>query len=90
MKKIMTALLAVLFIWPLSVVIAKDTVSIVSKETVKTWLDTRAVTILDVRQERDWTASEFKIASAVRVDPNNISAWKNRFPRDRKLVLYCA
>ena len=86
----MTALLALLFIWPLSGVTAKDTVSIVSKETVKTWMDTRAVTILDVRQAKDWTASDVKIASAVRVDPNNIAAWKNKFPKDRKLVLYCA
>ncbi len=90
MKKIVTALLAVLFIWPLSGVIAGDTVSIVSKETVKTWMDTRAVTILDVRQGRDWTTSEFKITSAVRADPANIAAWKNRFPKDSRLVLYCA
>lgn len=90
MKRLVIALLTVFLLLPLSVVTAKDTVSIVSKETVKTWMDTGIVTILDVRQVRDWTASEFKIASAVRVDPNNITAWKNRFPKDRKLVLYCA
>ena len=90
MKKCMTALLAVFFFLPLSVVTAGDTVSIVSKETVKTWMDTGTVTILDVRQGRDWTASEFKITAAVRVDPKNIRAWKDRFPKDRRLVLYCA
>ncbi len=90
MKRFVTALLTVFFLLPLSVVTAGDTVSIVSKETVKTWMDTGTVTILDVRQVSDWTASEFKIASAVRVDPKNITAWKNRFPRDRRLVLYCA
>ncbi len=90
MKRFVTALLAVFFLLPLSVVTAGDTVSIVSKETVKTWMDTGTVTILDVRQVRDWTASEFKIASAVRVDPNNITAWKNRFPRNGRFVLYCA
>jgi hypothetical protein len=81
MKKIVTALLAVFFIWPLSVVIAGDAVSIVSKETVKTWMDTGAVTILDARQGRDWTASEFKITS----QPSGwiraiTAAWKNNFP----------
>jgi len=90
MKRILTALLAAFFLLPLSVVTAEDKVSLVTKETVKTWMDTGTVTILDVRQGRDWTASEYKIASAVRVNPNNITAWKNRFPRDRRLVLYCA
>jgi rhodanese-related sulfurtransferase len=90
MKKIVTALLAVLFIWPLSVVIAGDAVSIVSKETVKTWMDTGAVTILDARQGRDWTASEFKIITARRVDPRDYSAWKNNYPANTRLVIYCA
>ncbi len=90
MKRFVTALLAVFFLLPLSVVMAGDTVSIVSKETVRTWMDTGTVTILDVRQGRDWNISEFKITSAVRGDPKNITAWKNRFPRDRRLVLYCA
>ena len=90
MKRILTALLAAFFLLPLSVVTAENKVSLVTKETVKTWMDTGTVTILDVRQGRDWTASEYKIASAVRVNPNNITAWKNRFPRDRRLVLYCA
>ncbi len=90
MKKILIALLAVFFLFSLAVVTAKETVSIVSKETVKTWMDTGTVTILDVRQGRDWTTSEFKIASAVRVDPKNITAWKNRFSKNSKLVLYCA
>jgi rhodanese-related sulfurtransferase len=90
MKRFVTALLAVFFLLPLSVVMAGDTVSIVSKETVRTWMDTGTVTILDVRQGRDWNISEFKITSAVRVDPKNITAWKNKFPSDRRLVLYCA
>lgn len=90
MKKILIVLLAVFFLFSLAVVTAKETVSIVSKETVKTWMDKGTVTILDVRQGRDWTASEFKIASAVRVDPKNITAWKNRFSKNSKLVLYCA
>ena len=90
MKRILIALLAAFFLLPLSVVTAEDKVSLVTKETVKTWMDTGTVTILDVRRGRDWTASEYKIASAVRVNPNNITAWKNRFPRDRRLVLYCA
>jgi hypothetical protein len=90
MKRFVTALLAVFFLLPLSVVMAGDTVSIVSKETVRTWMDTGTVTILDVRQGRDWNISEFKITSAVRVDPKNITAWKNKFPSDRRLVLDCA
>ena len=90
MKKIATALMAVFFIWPLSVVMAGDTVSIVSKETVKTWMDTGDVTILDARQGRDWTASEFKIMAAQRVDPGNYATWKGNYPANTRLVIYCA
>ncbi|MCA1793388.1 MAG: hypothetical protein LC660_05850 [Desulfobacteraceae bacterium] len=90
MKKIVTALLAVFLIWPLSVVTAGDAVSIVSKETVKTWMDTGTVTILDARQGRDWTASEFKIITAQRVDPSNYTAWKDDYPANTRLVIYCA
>lgn len=90
MKKIGLFLLIMAFILPLSVASASNTVSIVTKEAVKEWMDTGPVTILDVRQGRDWTTSEFKISAAQRVDPGNFTAWKDTYPKDTRLVLYCA
>ena len=90
MKKIWFVMLAVTFFLPMPAVASADTVSVVTKETVKEWMDIKPVTILDVRQGRDWTASEFKIMTARRVDPGNFNAWKDTFPKDTRLVLYCA
>jgi rhodanese-related sulfurtransferase len=90
MKKIWFVILAAAFFLPLPAAMAADTVSVVTKEAVKEWMDTGPVTILDVRQGRDWTASEVKILTAQRVDPGNFSAWKDTYPKDTRLVLYCA
>jgi rhodanese-related sulfurtransferase len=65
-------------------------VSVVSKETLKDWMDSGSVTVLDARQGRDWSSSEFKIQGAHRADPGKLSSWKADFPKDRKLVIYCA
>ena len=67
-----------------------DAVSVVTKETVKEWMDQGPVTILDARQGRDWTSSEFKIEGAVRTAPGDLAAWKGNFSKDQKLVIYCA
>ena len=90
MKKFWFVMLAAAFFLPLSAATAADTVSVVTKEAVKEWMDTGPVTILDVRQGRDWTTSEFKISAAQRVDPGNFTAWKDTYPKDTRLVLYCA
>ena len=47
--------------------------------------------ILDVRAPQDWKGSDRKITGAVREDPRNeITAWMDKYPRDKTIVLYCA
>jgi len=53
-------------------------------------MDKGELTILDARQERDWGSSEFKIKDAHRADPGQFMAWKDKYPKNQKLVLYCA
>jgi len=65
-------------------------VSVVTKETVKNWMKSGPVIILDARQGRDWKSSEFKIKGAVRANPGQLAIWKNQFSKDEKIVLYCA
>jgi hypothetical protein len=65
-------------------------VSVITKETLKNWMDEGGVTILDARQGRDWGSSEFKIKEAHRADPGQFMAWKDTYPKDQKLVIYCA
>ena len=88
MKPILIALLSLsLFLGP---ALAAESVSIMSKETLKGIIDDANVTILDARTGRDWRSSEFKIKDARRADPGDFKNWKNTYPKDQKLVLYCA
>ncbi len=65
-------------------------VSVITKETLKTLMDNGSVTVLDARQGRDWGSSEFKIKDAHRTDPGKLAAWKKNYTKDQKLVVYCA
>jgi rhodanese-related sulfurtransferase len=62
----------------------------IDKETLKSWLGNPGVMIIDVRQPRDWQASDKKIQGAVREDPHAVSAWAATLPKNKKIVLYCA
>lgn len=67
-----------------------EEVGLMSKDELKLSLGTSEVIILDVRAGRDWSASEYKIKGAVREDPSNFENWSSTYPKDKKLVLYCA
>jgi rhodanese-related sulfurtransferase len=59
------------------------------KEELKSQLGSENLVILDVRQGRDWSTSEFKIKDALRVDNGDLSVAMN-YPKDSTIVLYCA
>lgn len=59
-------------------------------EELRSKLGDPDVTILDLRREAHWKASDRKIMGAVREDPHDVENWANRYPRDKTLVLYCA
>lgn len=59
------------------------------KDQLKSLLGSENLVILDVRQGRDWSTSEFKIKNALRVDGGDLSVAKN-YPKDSTFVLYCA
>jgi len=65
-------------------------VPLMSKEELKNQLNTKNVTILDVRSGRDWSSSEFKIQGAIRVTGSEIGEWSKNYKKDQTLVLYCA
>jgi rhodanese-related sulfurtransferase len=59
------------------------------KDQLKSLLGSENLVILDVRQGRDWSTSEFKIKDALRVDGGDLSVVKT-YPKDSTFVLYCA
>jgi rhodanese-related sulfurtransferase len=53
-------------------------------------LDDPDLLVLDVRRGKDWTSSEFKIKGATYAKPDAYDTWANTYPKDKKIVLYCA
>ena len=90
MKKILFLLIPFAAMLVFSSYSGGSSVSVITKETLKNWVDKGEVTILDARQGRDWGSSEFKIKDAHRADPGQFMAWKDKYPKNQKLVLYCA
>ena len=90
MKRITLILIPLVAVFLMAPYAGADAVSTVTKETLKEWMDQGSVTILDARQGRDWSSSEFKIKGAVRTGPGDIASWKGNFSKDQKLVIYCA
>jgi rhodanese-related sulfurtransferase len=43
--------------------------------------------ILDVRT--DWDRSDEKIKGSVREEPGGVLEWAAKYPKDKKIVLYC-
>ncbi len=61
-----------------------------TKEQVTSVMGNPKFIIIDVRQPKDWDASDSKIKGAVREDPSKISAWADKYPKNKKLLFYCA
>jgi rhodanese-related sulfurtransferase len=61
-----------------------------TKEELKAMLDSPDLVLLDIRQGKDWTASEMKIKGALREDPGKLDEWAAKFDKDKTVVLYCA
>lgn len=61
-----------------------------SIDELKSRLADPSLALIDVRAAKDWSGSSLKIKGAVREDPEKVSAWAAKYPKDKTLVLYCA
>lgn len=61
-----------------------------SIDELKGMLGSTDIVLLDVRSGKDWSSSELKIKGAVREDPKAFDSWADKYPMDRKIILYCA
>jgi rhodanese-related sulfurtransferase len=88
-------LMAALIIGAAAVVLLATTIAMagvptITAEELKAKLGGPDLTILDVRREAHWKASDRKIVGAVREDPNAVQSWAGKYAHERTLVLYCA
>ena len=70
--------------------LAGSDVPLMTTDELKSMLDDPDILILDVRKGKDWKSSEFKIKGATYAKPENYDEWANKFPKSKKIVLYCA
>jgi len=91
MKKkllIVLVLISVAAVWSTSA--ASDDAPKMTKDELKAMLGNPDLTIIDVRTSTDWTGSDMKITGAVREDPGEVTSWAGKYPKDKRIVLYCA
>jgi hypothetical protein len=96
MKGMKTTLLAVMILSLVMVgsgfnaVAAAKEIPRVSIDELKGMLDAKDYVLVDVRAGKDWSSSELKIKGAVREDPKEFDSWAAKYPKDKKIILYCA
>ncbi|MRR33656.1 hypothetical protein EG829_03010 [bacterium] len=61
-----------------------------SKEELKTLLGSPDLVLIDVRYGKDWSDTDRKITGAVRGEPKQFDLWREKYPKTKTLVLYCA
>jgi rhodanese-related sulfurtransferase len=69
---------------------AADEAPRISKEEVNALLNDPSVALLDARLTPDWKKSDRKIKGAVRVDPLDVGVWAGNYPKNKKIIVYCA
>ena len=90
MKNVLLLVVAVLLgIGGASPVLSSE-IQTISKEELKSKLGSYEYTILDVRSENHWEASDNKIPGAIRLPIEKMDIWAENFHKNTPLVLYCA
>jgi rhodanese-related sulfurtransferase len=60
-----------------------------SPDELKKLLDSKSVTLLDVRRKADYEAEPNLIPGAAWRDPEQVESWSRELPKDRPVVVYC-
>ncbi len=58
------------------------------KVTLNDFLGSKNVIIVDVREDRDWQSSKYKIKGAIRLEPNDPKVSDTPLPKDKTLIFY--
>ena len=62
----------------------------ISKDELRSKLGSYEYTVLDVRSDHHWSASDNKIPGAIRLSGDEVDVWAENFHKNTPLVLYCA
>ncbi|UCG78917.1 MAG: hypothetical protein JSV21_03555 [Nitrospirota bacterium] len=62
----------------------------ITKDELKVQLHDPDLTIIDVRDTKDWESSSLKIPGAIRENPYDVRSWSKKYDKRQRIVLYCA
>ena len=65
-----------------------EDVSLIGKEELKSMLGNPDVIVVDVRSDRQWSESDWKIPGALHENPRHSKSWAKDYPKDKTLVIY--
>jgi len=88
-KHVVSATLIVLFVLA-SGLCRADGVKFMSKDQLLAMLGKPDVVVIDVRTNYDWSKSNVKIKGAVREEGLKFASWKDKYPKEKTIVFYCA
>ncbi len=60
----------------------------VSKEKLKSWMDSHDLVVIDVRLKDQWETSPYKIKGAVYEEPKKLEQWASKYSKSKRMVLY--
>ena len=86
---LIVAVLAALFAWQaMGVAAGAEEIPRMTKEELKPLLGNPEVVVLDVRFEGGNAPT--KIAGAVVENPEKVAEWSFKYPKEKRVVLYCS
>jgi rhodanese-related sulfurtransferase len=88
MKKLLLFLVSIICFTALPALAGN--VRLMTSTELKNMLGSKELVVLDVRSGRDWSTSELKITGAIRANGDDFNSWANSYPKEKKIVLYCA
>jgi rhodanese-related sulfurtransferase len=88
MKKLLLFLVSIICFTALPA-LAGD-VRLMTSTELQNMLGSKELVVLDVRSGRDWSTSDLKITGAIRANGDDFDSWANSYPKEKKIVLYCA
>lgn len=62
----------------------------ITPNDLKPLVEKKAVTVLDVRRSNDYDADKVKLPGAEWKNPEQLSDWSTKLPKDKEIVIYCA
>ena len=77
-------------IFAASLVGGAEGITVISADQLNENLTKPDVVVVDVRIDRDWASSQWKIKGARRESPNEAKEWMGKYSKDKQIVLYCA